>query len=340
MISCKKEYLVEVGENMNFLFCSVGRRGELIKNFKKSLGRDSKIIATDCSNTAPALYFADKQYIVPKITDETYLSVILDICVREDIRAITTFIDPEIEILAENREAFEKIGVEVLAPYLETAKLCFDKYKMYEFLIQNGIKTIMTYENYKEFCRDYEEKKCNFPVFVKPRTGSGSVGARKINNIDELNKVHMQEDNFIIQEFMAGTDLDADVYIDTISQKPVSIFTKQKLETKIGGANKTISFKDDKLFKTIEDIILKFKFNGPIDMDFFYKDGEYYLSEINPRFGGAYLHAYGCGVDFIKLIVNNLNEIENKPHFGDYDEDILMMMYDSVVIRRKCELKE
>ena len=78
--------------------------------------------------------------------------------------------------------------------------------------------------------------------------------------------------------------------------------------------------------------------NGPCDMDFFIKDGEYYLSEINPRFGGAYLHAYGAGVDFIKLIMNNIDGIENKSIIGQYDEDIIMMMYDDVVIKRKCEL--
>ena len=65
---------------MDFLFCSVGRRGELIKDFKLSLDKDSKIIATDCINTAPALYFADKQYIVPKITDKRYIPMILEIC--------------------------------------------------------------------------------------------------------------------------------------------------------------------------------------------------------------------------------------------------------------------
>jgi len=81
-----------------------------------------------------------------------------------------------------------------------------------------------------------------------------------------------------------------------------------------------------------------FKFNGPIDMDFFYRDGEYYLSEINPRFGGAYLHAYGCGVNFIKLILNNLNGIENECEIGDYESNVLMMMYDSVVILKQQEL--
>ena len=73
-------------------------------------------------------------------------------------------------------------------------------------------------------------------------------------------------------------------------------------------------------------------------MDFFIKDGEYLLSEVNPRFGGAYLHAYGAGVDFFPLIWNNMNGIENESIIGQYDDDILMLMYDDVVIRKKGEL--
>ncbi len=81
-----------------------------------------------------------------------------------------------------------------------------------------------------------------------------------------------------------------------------------------------------------------FKFNGPIDADFFYKNGQYYLSEINPRFGGAYLHAYGAGVDFIKLIDNNLKGIENESIIGQYEEGVVMMMCDSVVIKNNDEI--
>ena len=69
-----------------------------------------------------------------------------------------------------------------------------------------------------------------------------------------------------------------------------------------------------------------------------YKDGEYYLSEINPRFGGAYLHAYAAGVDFIKLIENNVEDIPNKEEFGNYEEDVVMMMYDSIVFKKKEEM--
>ena len=73
-------------------------------------------------------------------------------------------------------------------------------------------------------------------------------------------------------------------------------------------------------------------------MDFFYKNGKYYLSEINPRFGGAYLHAFGAGVNFYKFILNNINGEQNLSSIGNYEDDILMMMYDDVVIKRLSEL--
>ena len=323
---------------MNYLMLSVGRRGELLKDFRKSIGNGSKIVATDLSPYAPAIYFADKQYIVPRIDDPTYINGILDICKKESINAVTTFIDPEIEILAVNREKFESLGVEVLAPYEETAKICFNKYLMFQHLTKNNIPTVMTWGSLEEFEEAFESKNISFPVFVKPRTGSGSVGARKINNHEILAESMKEDPSLIIQEFMNCLDLDADVYIDTITHEAVSAFSKKKIETRIGGASKTISFKDEKLFDSISRIVKTLKFNGPVDMDFFYRDGQYYLSEINPRFGGAYLHAYGAGVDFIKLIENNLNGIANKPTFGNYEDGVVMMMYDSVVIKKPNEL--
>lgn len=323
---------------MNILMCSVGRRGELLKNFRSSLSEGSMIVATDLSPYAPALYFADKQYLVPRIDDPKYIDVILDICKKEHINAVTTFIDPEIEILAKNREKFAELGVEVLAPYEETAALCFNKYSMFKHLQSVGIPTVMTWGTLEEFDEARKEGKVDFPVFVKPRTGSGSVGARRVYSYEILAESMKEDPSLIIQELMDCEDLDADVYIDTITHEAVAAFSKRKIETRIGGASKTTSFKDEKLFAFISEIVKTLKFNGPVDMDFFYRDGQYYLSEVNPRFGGAYLHAYGAGVDFIKLIEKNLNGEANIPNFGDYDEGVVMMMYDSVVIKRPEEI--
>ena len=320
---------------MNYLMCSVGRRGELMKDFRKSMEEGSHIIATDNSPYAPALYFADKQYLVPAIDAPEYIDTILSICKKEQINAVTTFIDPEIMLLAENRDKFTEIGVEVLAPYAETAKLCFDKYMMFRYLESKGVRTPKTWGTYEETIKAIDQKEVSFPVFVKPRTGSGSVGARKVEDREALHAAFEADSSLIAQELMTGEgcfDLDADIYIDTITHKPVAIFSKRKISTTIGGANKTISFKDEKLFQFATEALSHFKFNGPIDADFFFKDGEYYLSEINPRFGGAYLHAYGAGVDFIKLIDKNLKGETNNSIIGQYDEGVVMLMYDSVVI--------
>ena len=323
----------------NIMFCSCGRRVQLFKFFKESLGDSCKIIATDVQSIAPALYAADEHYLTPRIDAPNYVDTILKIAIDNDVKAITTLIDPEIELLAKNRDLFEEHGIIVLAPSKETAAYCFDKYKMFCYLKKNNIRTVLTYDTLEHFKEGHNKHEISFPVFIKPRTGSGSVGIHKCSNMNELENYFSEgKFDYIIQEFMDCEDCDADVYIDCYSHKPVAAFSKNKLETKIGGASKTISFKDQELFDFIEEICKVLEFNGPVDMDFWYKDGQYYLSEVNPRFGGAYLHAYGAGVDFFKLIQNNMEGKVNESIIGKYDDDVLMMMYDSVVIVSKDKL--
>lgn len=324
---------------MNILFCSVGRRAKLLKNLKESHPNVS-ILATDNSLYAPALNFADQRFLAPRIEDPNYIDFLINICKINDVKAITTLIDPEIELLSKNRDLFLSHNILPLCPVESTSKLCFDKYLMYQYLIEKNIDTILTYGDIESFQNALKNGEINFPVFIKPRNGSASLGAEKIENLVDLKERFKKNINYnyIIQELVLGDDIDADVYVDCISNEVVSIFSKRKLETKIGGASKTISFKDEKLFKLVKDILLNFEFYGPIDMDFFYRDGKYYLSEINPRFGGAYLHAFGAGVDFYKFILNNIDGKKNIESIGDYEDDILMMMYDDVVIKKQSEL--
>ena len=323
----------------NILCCNVGRRGRLMIDFKESLNSKGNVVATDNWSVAPAIFLADKQYVVPKLTDPTYIDVVMDICKKENIKAITTFIDPEIEVLSNNRELFLENGILPLCPSAASAHLCFDKYKMFEYLTERGVRTVLTYNSLETFKEGLDNGNISFPVFIKPISGSGSVGAQRVNTMEELTVLFNEgKFDYIIQELMTDGDCDADVYVDCISHKPVAAFSKKKIETRIGGASKTISFKDPKLFSFIEEVCAVLELNGPCDMDFFYKNGDYYLSEINPRFGGAYLHAYGAGVNFINLIMNNIDGIENKSQIGEYEEGVLMLMYDDVVIAHEKDL--
>ena len=62
-------------------------------------------------------------------------------------------------------------------------------------------------------------------------------------------------------------------------------------------------------------------------------DGEYYISEVNPRFGGGYPHAYESGVNVPALIFKNLRGEETTNIVGQYKKGICMMKYNEVCIR-------
>ena len=270
----------------------------------------------------PGQYEADKFYIVPAMSDPKYLDIILDICKKEKIDAVFTLIDPEISLIAKNKTRFLDIGTIPLVSDYEKVELAFDKFKMYTFLKENGFKTAKSYIDKNKFYQDLNKGNIKFPVFIKPVKGSASINISKVNSKEEVDLLFSLYDNLIIQEFLDGQEIGADVYIDPISKKVVSIFTKEKIKMRAGETDKSRSFKDEKLFKLITELVEKIGYVYMIDMDLFRINGEYYISEINPRFGGGYPHAYESGVDFPKLIINTLNNQENINQVGIYKENI------------------
>ena len=99
-----------------------------------------------------------------------------------------------------------------------------------------------------------------------------------------------------------------------------------------GETDKAVSFKDQKLFELIEKFVKEVGFNGQIDIDIFDINGEYYISEVNPRFGGGYPHAFESGADHMTLIVNNLSGKANPVQIGNYRENVYMMKYNELKI--------
>ena len=320
---------------MNILITSAGTRNKVIQYFKENFNGIGNVIATDMSDIAPAIYDADKFFLTPKIDDENYIDKLIEICQKEKVSAVFSLIDPELSLIAKNKDRFLEIGVIPIVSKYDVVELAFDKYEMYKYLISNGFKTAKTYINKEDFYQDLEKKIIGFPVFVKPVRGSASLNISKVTCKKELDLLFELYDDLIIQEFLNGQEIGADVYVDPISKKVVSIFTKEKIKMRAGETDKARSFKDDKLFSLIISLVEKIGYEYMIDIDIFKIGDEYYFSEINPRFGGGYPHAYEAGVNFPKMIINSLNHIENKKKIGEYEENIYMMKYNEIKIISK-----
>ena len=318
---------------MNILILSAGTRDKVVQYFKKELAGKGRVIATDCSNLAPAVYEADAFYLVPRITAPDYLDRVLEICEKEKITGVFSLIDPELSLLAKERERFLAVGTTPIVSDYELVETCFDKYRMFELLQKMQIPTARCYTDQESFCRAEEAGEISYPVFVKPVRGSASIHINKVESKKEMEVLFDLYEDLMIQEYMDGTEFGADVYVDMISGKCTDIFVKKKIKMRAGETDKSVSFKDGKLFDVICDFAEKCGFRGMIDIDIFEIDGVYYLSEVNPRFGGGYPHAYGCGVNMAAAVVRNLSGEENEVRIGEYKEGICMMKFNEVMIR-------
>lgn len=316
----------------NILILSCGTRNKIVQYFKNELRNEGKVFATDSSELAPALYEADKYFIVPRIDEPDYLERILEICEEHNITGVLSLIDPELSILAKNKQKFLDINVTPIISDYDVIEKSFNKYNFNKFLKKNNFNSMKCYIDIERFYNDYEVGIIDFPVFVKPVNGSASININKVNSKDELELLFSRHDDLMIQEYMDGIEYGVDVYIDLISNEPVSIFIKEKLKMRAGETDKSVSVKNDKLLSIIKDFIKTSRYKGIIDIDVFKVSGGYYISEVNPRFGGGYPHAYEAEVNVPKQIVRNLRGNQNNPNLDNYQEHIYMLKYNELKI--------
>ena len=189
----------------NILILSAGRRVELIQSFQKSakkLDVKSNVVAGDCSETAPAIYFADRKAILPRINEPNYIDEIINICNKEDISLVVPTIDTDLLLLSQSKEKIESVsGARVLISSTEVISICRDKIKTQNFLEENGF---MVPKMYSE--EELSSENLQFPLFIKPKSGSSSINTFKVNNLEELVTYRSLIKEPIVQDFMEGEE--------------------------------------------------------------------------------------------------------------------------------------
>lgn len=320
------------GENV--LILSAGTRNKIIQFFRRALSGRGRVVAADMSPLAPALYEADAWYTVPKMADPAYFDAIREICRKENIRGILSLIDPELSLLSAHQADFAALGVTVIGSSQELCEMSLDKYRMYRWLCEHGYRCARSWMDKEAFFAAVEAGEARYPVFLKPALGSASIAVSKAWDRETVELLFAHREGLMIQEYMAGQEIGADVYVDMISGEPVSIFTKKKLKMRAGETDKSVSFRDPKLFELIERFVREAGFRGPIDIDIFDENGDYVISEVNPRFGGGYPHAYECGCDHMHLIAENLSGRANERRIGGYEDGVFMMKYSETAFCR------
>lgn len=314
---------------MKVLLLSAGTRVNLVRYFRQALPGGA-VIAADADGLSPALYAADRYHIVPPVTAPDHMERILTICRKERIDGVLSLIDPELSVLAKQEARFAALGTKLVGSARDLCEFAYDKRRTYRWLSEHGYPCAGYWTASEDFFRDVERGAARFPVFVKPIQGSASTDAAPAADREALSYLLSRREGMLIQEYLSGQEIGADVYVDLISGEPVSIFTKKKLRMRAGETDRAVSFRDEKLFALIGRFVAETGFRGPLDIDLFERDGEYCITDVNPRFGGGYPHAHEAGCDHVRMIVENLKGNVNRPRIGAYAEGIIMMKYNEV----------
>ncbi|MCI8484016.1 MAG: ATP-grasp domain-containing protein [Lachnospiraceae bacterium] len=323
----------------NILILSAGTRNKIVRYFKETLTiregkRNGYVVAADMSRLAPSVYEADRFYQVSAVTEPGYLNEVFEICRKEKISAVLSLIDPELGLLSDHEAEFSELGVSVIGSRPELCDMSLDKMQMYQWLTEHGYQTAKSYTDKETFFADIAAGKIFYPAFVKPRTGSASISVCRAEDEETVKFLLKHGNDLLVQECLEGQEIGADIYVDMISKEMVSAFTKKKIAMRAGETDKAVSFQDERLFELLEKFVKEAGYEGVLDVDLFEIDGEYYISEVNPRFGGGYPHAHESGCNHVKMLVNNLRGIVNKRSVGAYEEGIYMMKYNETSIRK------
>lgn len=305
---------------MNILFTCAGRRHYLMQFFKDALGGSGKIIGADMQMSAPALVLADKAIKVPSVYSDDYLNTLFQICKEEKINAIISLNDLELPILAAAREEFEEMGVKVIVSTKEVIDICFDKWKTFKFAQELGLNLPKTYLTLADAKDAINNGTLEFPLVVKPRWGSASIGIEFPENLEELelayrlqslrlkrtilSEVSKQDIGraILIQEKIDGKEYGVDVLND-FDGKTHQIYVKEKLSMRAGETDKAVLRNVAELKKIAFMLGERLGHYGNLDCDFFEKDGKYYLLELNPRFGGGYPFSHVSGANFPEAMI-------------------------------------
>ena len=304
---------------MNILFTCAGRRTYLLKYFKENMTPGDKVVATDMQLSAPALQVADVKLQVPAVYDPKYIDITLNICKEQKIDALISLNDLELPILAENKAKFEELGVKVIVSDPQVIDIAFDKYKTAQWVESIGLKAPKTYVTLASAKEALAKGEIAFPLFMKPRWGSGSIGLETIDDMEELDIYYhllmkkikktilatasVGDEYIMIQEKLTGNEFGLDVMND-MEGNNVAVSVKQKLAMRAGETDKAITVDIPEVYEMGRKIGENLKHIGNLDVDIMQRaNGDYCVLELNPRFGGGYPFSYEAGVNMPKAII-------------------------------------
>jgi carbamoyl-phosphate synthase large subunit len=305
---------------MNILLTCAGRRNYLIEFFQNELGGRGRVIACDTSVAAPALAAADEGIIVPTMDDPGYFDALLAICVEHQIRLLISVNDLELGGLARRTQDFLEVGTSPVVASPSVSATCQDTWTTFKLLRSCDISTPDTYLCPEEVREALAKGALNYPIIIKPRWGSSSIGFERIDNDRELDLAYewgmiqvrrsifwklsqgQRENCLVFQEQLRGDEFGLDV-VNDLKGNHAATLIRRKLVMRFGNTDRAMTVEDPQLERLGKVIGRRLQHLGSLDCDVMMTERGPQVLDLNPRIGGGYPFSHVAGANLPAALI-------------------------------------
>lgn len=310
-------------KKINILFLGGAKRVSLAEHLIKAgkkLGLDISIFSYELDEKVP---LASVGTILKgkKWNDADLFLDLHNQITRNGISIVLPFVDPAIEVAELLKAGNQDLFIPTCGK--DICHIMFDKVLSERWFIEKGLPIPPSFS---------QNDQIQFPIIVKPRTGSASKGIKVIEDAEEWDKLD-NKDNYVIQQFIADREeYTVDCYVTT-SGKIISIVPRLRILTAGGEVMNSETRRDKDLIAISEKVLMSGNFKGPVTIQFLRdkKTGAAYIMEINPRLGGGVITSIEAGADITEFILRNYLGEELQP-CDNWKDRTLMTRYFKEVI--------
>lgn len=315
------------------LFSSAGRRVELIQCFRASaaaLGIDPRVIAVDADPAmSAACQVADLALPAPRCDHPEFVEAMVGICADQGVDLVIPTIDPELAPLSRHADRFGAVGARVAVSEPAIVAMARDKLRTAQFLAEHGIAVPRSAAAAEVVAAPDH---WTWPVLVKPRAGSSSIGIQVVTSPDQLGRLQPDGDQ-MVQELLRGQEYTVNLFFDRSGRMRCAI-PHRRCEVRAGEVAKGLTERHAeleqvawRLGEALAGARAALCFQAIID-----DCGSPAVFEINARFGGGYPLAHRAGARFAQWLLEEATGRPLSAH-NDWREWVLMLRYDAATFR-------
>jgi carbamoyl-phosphate synthase large subunit len=299
------------------LFTCAGQRVDIVSAFGRA---GATTVAIDINPLAPALYHAHHYALVGRIDDPDYVPQLRRLVDKHDVKLVVPLTDLDQELLARRRDELKPALV--LLPEADVVAAMADKYRAHQEFVDRGIGSPETW-----LPADLPEEPA-FPLLVKARNGFGSRHIFRCANRAELDfhLVRTPVDS-MVQAYCTGEEFSVDVFCD-FDGTCLNAIPRTMIESKGGESIKGMTIADPDLVELGRTVAEALPLAGPANVQCFREaDGRLLVTDVNPRFGGAFPLPLAAGSRYPELALSLARGERPEPSVGEFRAGVVMTRF-------------